>query len=514
MYPPKAKTVKNPYTKLHALSRNIALLSSTEQLLEWDQETYMPGGAIAVRAGQVELMASLTHKQKTSPAFSKALAKLIDIDSGRILSGGLSPAQIASVKEWRREYLQVAKLPSSFVKSFAKTCSTAVHAWTSAKKRNDFHEFSPHLKKIVSLTRKKAEILGYKEHPYDALLDLYEPDVTCAYLTPLFARLKTGLTELLKKISTRPTVSEDALYGNQFPLEKQLEFSHLLLRAMGFDEKTSRLDQSHHPFCVGLHPSDTRMTTRVDPSYLMSNIFSTLHEGGHGLYNKHLNPEEFGAPLGKPISLSIDESQSRWWETRIGRSLPFWRYFFPLLQKTFPEKLESLSLDQFHRAINVVKASFIRTESDEVTYSLHIIVRFEIEKALLDGTLEVKELPDAWNAKMQEYLGIVPNNYATGCLQDIHWAMGGIGYFPTYTLGNLYASQFFRAFEKTHENWKERVAKGELGFISEWLRTNIHQYGKEFSAAETLMRITGAPLSEKPFVDYLHEKYGQLYSIN
>jgi len=512
MYPSKPKIVKDPYTKLFALARNFAILSSTEQIIGWDQETYMPSGAITIRSLQLEQLASLVHKQKTSPAFAKALGKLIDLSTGEILANNLSSRQISAVKEWRRDYLKMVKLPASFVRTFSKVTSTAIHTWARAKTENNFRAFAPHLEKIVTLSRKKAEILGYHDHPYDALLDLYEPEMTSGYLTPLFARLKTSLAQLLKEISTRPQIRQDFLHQH-FPKDKQIEFSHLVLRAMGFDEKTSRLDLSNHPFCSGVHPTDTRMTTRIDINYPMSNILSAIHEGGHGLYNMQRNPEEFGSPLGEPISLSIDESQSRWWETRIGRTLSFWRHFFPLMQKSFPEQLQSVTLEDFHRAINIVEPTFIRTESDEVTYSLHIIVRFEIEKALIDGTLKVKEVPDAWNAKMQEYLGITPKTFAEGCLQDIHWSMGGIGYFPTYTLGNLYAAQFFQAFEREYANWEERVSKGELGFIRDWLRMNIHQYGKEFSAAETVMRISGTPLSEKPFVDYLRNKYTRLYQL-
>ncbi len=502
------------YAKLHQISKNAAVLNAVQQLLDWDQETYMPSDAIGLRSLQNELLASLVHKQRTGPAFAKALAKLVDLSSGALLDTSLSPPQIAAVREWRRDYLQDKKLPASFVKTFAKTTSNATHAWAKAKKSGKFREFSPFLEKIVKLCRKKADLLGYKDHPYDALLDIYEPDMTVSYLNPLFDRLKTSLTQLLKAISARPAPDQSFLYGNDsFSKEKQLEFSHVLLKAMGFDPKTSRLDQTMHPFCAMLHPTDTRMTTHLDTNYVMSNIFSVIHEGGHGLYGLGFKEENFGSPLAQSISLGYDESQSRLWETRIGRSLSFWQHFLPLLKQVFPEKLSAVSLDAFYRAINLVKASLIRVEADEVTYSLHVIVRFEIEKALLEGSLRVKDLPEVWNAKMQEYLGVVPKTNSEGCLQDIHWAMGGLGYFPTYTLGNLYASQIFATFEKSHTDWQAKVAKGELGFIREWLHQNIHQYGKQYTAAEMIMRISGQPLSEKPFVAYLEHKYKHLYSL-
>lgn len=324
-----------------------------------------------------------------------------------------------------------------------------------------------------------------------------------------FEEIKRGAEgDLLQqqKIGKRP-LSPPPLFFQSCDPNKQLKFGHDILHAMGFDKKSSRLDESVHPFCCGLHPKDVRMTTRLESDSLMSNIFSVLHEGGHALYNQGLPESEFGSPLGEQISLGIDESQSRWWETLIGHSLPFWTHFYPRLQKLFPDNLGAVSLDDFYRAINRVHPSFIRVDADEVTYSLHIILRFELEKALIEGSLPVKEVPDAWNAKMKEYLGITPHTLSEGCLQDIHWSSGGIGYFPTYTLGNLYAAQFFTAFEKAHPRWKEQLAHGELGFIAAWLKENIHRHGREFTSTELVERVTKLPLSEAPFINYLTTKY-------
>jgi carboxypeptidase Taq len=508
-----SKIGKNNYNKLHQISKTTSILSSIHGLLEWDQETYMPHSAIGIRALQIETIATFIHKHKISPKFSKALAKLVNLDTGEILDDDLTEAQIASVREWRRDYLKAAKLPPSFVKTFAKTTSNAIHAWAKAKKHNNFREFSPHLEKIVNLCRKKADILGFKEHPYDALLDLYEPEMTTAYLVPLFSKLKASLTTLLKAIHTSAEIPRDFLFDH-FSNTKQIHLAHQLLQAMGLEQSICRLDQSSHPFCSVIHPKDTRLTTRIHPAYLMTNIFSVIHEGGHGLYNMGLPEEHYGSPLGEQISLGIDESQSRWWETLIGRSLSFWRHFFPILQEHFPEQLSTVYLDDFYRAINVVKPSFIRTDADEITYSLHIIVRFEIEKELIEGSLKVKDLPEAWNSKMREYLGISPTNDGDGCLQDIHWSMGGIGYFPTYTLGNLYASQFFAVFEKDHPSWKEKVSKGELGFIRQWLHEHIYKFGRQYTPQEIVMRISGQPLSEQPFVAYLEKKFKHIYHIS
>ena len=262
-----------------------------------------------------------------------------------------------------------------------------------------------------------------------------------------------------------------------------------------------------------MQPKDTRMTTRIHPGNIMMNLGAVLHEGGHGLYNMNLPLEHYGSPLGEQVSLGIDESQSRWWETLIGQSRSFWQHFFPLLQQEFPQQFSDVPLDDFYRAINSVKAGFIRIDADEVTYNLHIVVRFEIEKALMEGTLKVKEIPDAWNEKMRTYLGICPEFPSQGCLQDVHWSLGYIGYFPTYTLGNLYSAQFFETFETAHPNWKERVSHGSLDFIGEWLKENIHRYGRQFQSNALCERVTGKPLSPEPYINYLTKKYRGLYLL-
>ncbi|MBS0619935.1 MAG: carboxypeptidase M32 [Verrucomicrobia bacterium] len=498
------------YKKVHALSRGAALLNSVQSLLDWDQETYMPKEAIEMRSEQAEMLAHLVHRARTSKAFAKALSTLIDLETGEIGDDRLTPSQVAAAREWRRDYIRSVKLPSAFVKKYAKTTSTASHIWKTAKEHNDFKSFAPHLEKVVQLSRKKADILGFKEHPYDALLDLYEPEMTTAYLTPLFTELKLPLTQLLKEIMSRSAVREDFLFRH-CPKWKQVDFSHLLLRKMGFHAHSSRLDLSGHPFCSGLGPKDTRMTTRINPDDVLSNIGAVLHEGGHGLYHMGLKPELFGSPLGEQSSLGIDESQSRWWETLIGQSLPFWTHFFPLLQKEFPEAFGDISLETFYQGVNRVKPGLIRIDADEVTYNLHILIRFEIEKGLIEGTYKVKDIPDLWNEKMREDLGVSPSHDGEGCLQDIHWSLGYIGYFPTYTLGNLNAAQFFTAFEKTHTDWREQVARGSLDFIRDWLRENIHQHGREYTPQELCQRITRSPLSAAPYITYLQEKYAAIY---
>ncbi len=503
------KSKKTLYDQLFELSKNISTLTSIEYILEWDQETFMPSAAVDFRADQIGLMAGHVHKLKTSSKFSHLLNQLIDLESGEISDPALSPAQRAALREWRRDHLKAVKLPTSFVKTFSSTCATAGNIWIAAKKTSNFSLFAPSLTKIIQLSRKKADLLGYQDHPYDALLDLYEPGMTCARLGPLFDRLKTALTSLVKSIQSRPPVDTQCIQG-EFNSELQLQFGKKILKAMGFTPEDSRLDLSVHPFCTPVHPLDTRMTTRTHHDDIMSNVFSVIHEGGHGLYNKGRNLAQFGSPLGEQASLGIDESQSRWWETRIGRSKAFWVHFLPLLQRDFPQ-LQKADLDRFYPAINTVRPSFIRVESDEVTYSLHVIVRFEIEKALIEGSLKIKDLPAVWNQKMHDYLGITPSKDSEGCLQDIHWAFGHVGYFPTYVLGNLYASQFFSVFEKTYPDWQSRVSKGDLDFIREWLRSHIHQYGRQFTPEELVQRISGKPLDESAHVAYLQKKYKDIY---
>lgn len=500
------------YNKLLALSKSASLMGAIQSLLDWDQETYMPKDSIELRSLQTEKIASLCHREKTSKSYAKALSNLIDLETGEVSDSSLSPAQMAALREWRRDYLQAIKLPNAFVKQFAKTTSAACHAWQTAREHNDFKGFAPHLEKIVSLSRKKADLLGYQAHPYDALLDLYEPEMKTAFLTPLFTKLKIALTQLLKEISVKPQFNEDFLYRH-CPKHKQIDFAHKILTKMGFLPGSSRLDISAHPFCTGMNPKDTRMTTKINPDGLMTSIGAVLHEGGHGLYNMNRPIEHYGSPLAESLSLGVDESQSRWWETLIGQSHAFWEHFFPLLQEEFPEQLSGVKLEEFYHAINVVKPGFIRIDADEVTYNLHIIVRFEIEKGLIEGSIKVKQVPEVWNAKMREYLGISPAFDGQGCLQDIHWSLGFIGYFPTYTLGNLYSVQFFEVFEKAHPKWRELLAQGSLAFINEWLKENIHKHGRQYTPEELSKRVTGRALSEEPYVNYLREKYRRLYRI-
>lgn len=500
------------YEKFQGLSKHAEILSGISSLISWDQETYMPNHGAGIRAEQLQTLAGVIHKERTSSKVKTALSKLVDVKTGKIKGTGLSEPQKAAVREWRRDYIHATALPNRFVEDMAKLTSQSLQVWRFAKQDNCYSHFAPYLDKIVSMSRKKADLLGYKEHPYDALLDLYEPDTTTAQVDKLFTHTRKSIVSLLNKITQAKQVDDSFLF-DKISKDKQLEMGNEILNAMGYDFSKGRVDISSHPFSSACHPTDSRITTRIHPTAFMSHLFVILHEAGHALYEMGLPSEHYGTPLCHALSLGMHESQSRWWETRIGQSKAFWQHFLPLIQKHYKGKLQNASLDNFYRAINKVEPSFIRVEADEVTYPLHVILRFELEKALIEGSLKVRDLPEAWNAKTQELLGITPKNNSEGCLQDIHWSMGAFGYFPTYTLGTMYASHFFPAFEKAFPDWEKKVAKGDLLFINDWLHENVHQYGRQFSSHDLLKKATGKEFSSLAFVNYLNKKYSEIYKL-
>lgn len=500
------------YESLQAASRQATTLQGIRSVLEWDQETYMPSGGSGIRAEQIKILAGLIHKEKIGKKFVSKLSKLINIKTGKILQKGLSQPQEAALRVWRRDYIRNAALPSSFVEEFAKLTAQAKHAWIDAKKHKSFEEFRPYLEKIVWMCRKEADLLGYQEHPYDALLDQFEPGITTAEVSTLFRSLQKSTLALLKKIQSAKPIPDDFLHQTISDSD-QMAFSQKLLDMIGYPKEHGRLDISAHPFSSSSHPSDSRITTRILRNQFISNIRTILHECGHAFYEMGLPEEHYGTPLGKAISLGVHESQSRWWETRIGMSKPFWNFLLPQVKKHFKGKFDSVSLVAFWKAINKVEPSFIRVEADEVTYALHVILRFELEVALIEGSLAVKDVPDLWNEKMETLLGITPKNHAEGCLQDVHWSCGIFGYFPTYTLGNMYAAHLFNHFERQNPQWEDYIAKGEFAFMKNWLKDNIHQHGRAYNSKELLMHVTGKPFTAKAFADYLTAKYHTVYSI-
>ncbi len=491
---------------LKDLSKKIHTYQSILSLLHWDQETFMPKGSITPRTEQISLLSELIHEQKTGKAFEKKLGQLVHLGSGTPKVKGLSKSDLISLREWHRAFTRDVKLPPAFVKTFSQVTAEASQIWASAKKENNFKLFAPFLSRIIELSREKASILGFTEHPYDALLETYEPCMTTAKLNTLFSGLKKELVSLLKKIEKKKSV-ETRFLQRKVDRETQKAITDSLLSYLPMEKAYTRCDISSHPFSIALHPHDSRITTRILPNAFVSNIFSVLHEAGHSMYEMGLPSAHFGTPLCEAASLTVHESQSRFWETLIGRGLPFWHGFYPTLKKHLPHLLKNISLKKFHAAINQVVPSFVRVEADEVTYCLHVILRFEIEKELLSGNLQPIDLPEAWREKTQELLGITPPSDTLGCLQDIHWSLGDFGYFPTYALGNLLAAQFLTAFTKAHPDWEEKIASGDLHFVRIWLKKNVHQFGKTYNLEQLTKKVTGKSFSEEAYCAYLKKKY-------
>jgi carboxypeptidase Taq len=389
----------------------------------------------------------------------------------------------------------------------------AQQAWVSARKNADFPSFAPWLEKTLTLKRQEANCIGYKVHPYDALLDEFEPGDTTADLTAVFSELRAPLVDLIGRIGQSPRKTPAEILERTYPKFAQEKLARDAAVAIGFDFDAGRLDVSVHPFCTGLGPGDTRMTTRYDENYFGDAFFGVLHETGHGLYNQGLPAQHFGTPCGQYVSLGIHESQSRMWENLVGRSRSFWRFFLPKTKAAFPDALGNVSEDDWYRAINDVRPSLIRTESDEATYNLHILLRFELEQAMISGDLAVADIPAAWNEKMKSYLGLVPPDAAKGVLQDIHWSGGAIGYFPTYTLGNMYAAQFFEQARKDLGDLDAMFARGEFAPLLGWLRQNIHSLGRRYTARQLVKKVTGKDLSAQPLLAHLNHKAAEVYGV-
>ena len=491
-------------------------ISSAAALLEWDQETYMPPGSGLARADQLATLHGLAHDKLVAPDIERLLMQWVDPATGEAIdSPGDSwdePSR-ALLREVWRDFSRAKKLPSEFVRRLRRECSLAQQVWSDARAKSDFPRFLPNLRTVVSLKQEEAQYLGYTDSPYDALLDTYEAGMTVAQLQPLFAAIQARLVPLLREVMTSPARIDETLLTRSFDPGRQLEFGKLVLGAMGYDFNSGRLDLSAHPFTTSFHPSDVRVTTRVHEREFTACLFSCIHEGGHGLYDQGLDPERYGTPLGEPLSLGIHESQSRLWENCVGRSRAFWKCFYPYLQQFFPEQLDGIELEGFYAAINRVKPSLVRVEADELTYNLHIMLRAEIEQDLIEGRTRVEDLPEIWNDKMSSYLGVMPDRDADGVLQDVHWSLGAMGYFPTYTLGNLYAAQFYDQARRELPNLDSEIEAGRLTVLKKWLNQKIHRWGRTFTVDQLVRRVTGGSLNPEPFLSYLEDKFGRLYGL-
>jgi carboxypeptidase Taq len=500
---------RQAYAELIRRVREAALLESCAGLLGWDERTYMPRQGSAHRAEQVALLARLAHELVTAPCIGELLGAL---EGSAVIADGDSEAA-ANIREIRRQYNRAVKLPNKLVEELARVTTRAQQVWQEARAANDFASFLPSLEQVVRLLRQKAEAIGYQTAPYDALLDEYEPGATVEQLTPLFAQLRAELAPLVAAITASGRQAPREILHCEYPVEAQGAFGEGAAAAIGFDFTSGRLDVTTHPFCSGIGPGDCRLTTRYNPRHFNESFFGTLHEAGHGIYEQNLPATAFGTPCGSAASLGIHESQSRLWENFVGRSRAFWEHLFPQAQKAFPAALGDVSLDTFYFAINDVRPSFIRVEADEATYNLHIIFRFELEQALVRGDLSPADVPGAWNERCREVLGLTPPTAAQGCLQDIHWSMGGIGYFPTYTLGNLYAAQLMEQAQSDLAGLEEDFRRGEFGRLKGWLVEKVHRAGRRWPAGELCRRVTGRPLSPQPLVSYLRGKFVPLYAL-
>ena len=502
-------TPEAAYAELVRRTKEAAVLSSCGAVLGWDERTYMPRNGSAFRGDQMALLARLTHEMATDPKVGECLAA---VEGSSLVANPESP-EVINAREIRRTYDRAVKLPKELVEELARVTTQAQQVWQEARGRNDFPAFRPWLEKIVALKRREADAVGYKDHPYDALLDEYEPGATAKEIRQVFAALSAELVPLIAAIGqSKREPRRDVLEGD-FPVDAQQAFARGAATAIGFDFEAGRLDVTTHPFCSGIGPGDCRITTRYNPRFFNEAFFGVLHEAGHGIYEQGLPAEHFGTPLGSYCSLGIHESQSRLWENQVGRGRPFWQHFYPKAQRAFPAALGNVGADEFYFAINAVRPSFIRVEADEATYNLHIILRFELELDLLTGDIKPADVPAAWNERFGRMFGLTPPDDRQGCLQDIHWSMGGLGYFPTYTLGNLYAAELMDAARAQLPALEEDFAAGQFGRLKTWLNDKVHKPGRSYRSDELCRRVTGHGLRHGPLIAYLREKYGRLYDL-
>lgn len=479
-------------------------------LLEWDQQTYMPPLGSQARAEQIATLSKIAHQKFTSPQMGSLLERL----ESQFKGGDPEDDDFALFRQLRRQYERQTKLPTDLVVRLSRTASLARDKWVEARKENNFSLFAPYLSEILELEREKADVLGYEESIYDALIEDFEPGMKASEVKQMFNKIKDGLLPLLEAIKESPAkIRRDFLF-KEYPIDKQWQVSIEILEKMGFDFKRGREDKSAHPFTTSFSVNDVRLTNRFQPNLFTSSIFSALHEGGHALYDQGINPLFDRSILKTGSSFGVHESQSRLWENIVGRSLPFWYFYFPRLKEIFPEQLAGVDVEDFYAAINYVEPSPIRVEADEVTYNLHTLLRFELELDLLEGRVKVEELPELWDSKMVEYIGYRPKNNAEGVLQDVHWSEGYFGYFPSYTVGNILSVQFYLSAQKEIPDLEESFQSGKFSPFLEWLREKIHRHGAKFYPGELVKRVTGSTMDPQPLLDYLRDKYSQIYHLN
>jgi carboxypeptidase Taq len=500
-----AKSTTELYDEYKTKMQQLADVRNAIAVLGWDQETYLPENSATFRGQQITTLSSIAHEMFTAEPLALLLQELHS-------RGDLDTIAAKNIALSLEDYDKNKKYPASFVSEMSQTTNACYHAWIKARKSGTYADFEPVLAKMIALKKQETTILGYDGHCYNALLNEYEKGATTTMLDTIFTDVKIALTPLLRLIEQKPQVNKDFLHLH-YDKNRQWEFGINLLKAMGYDMKAGRQDISEHPFTTSFNPQDVRVTTRIDENDFGNMTWSCIHEGGHALYEQGLDISAYGLPTGEAASLGIHESQSRLWENNAGRSLSFWQHHYGPLQQAFPENLGSVSLQDFYKAINQVRPSLIRTEADELTYHFHVMIRYEIEKGLLDGTYSTKDLREVWNKYYKDYLNVVVPNDVEGVLQDIHWSHGSFGYFPTYSLGSFYAAQFFAAAEKQVPELVVDITKGDYTRLLSWLREQIHHHGRFYTSNELCKKVTGNPLDFRYFLEYSTKKYGAIYTL-
>jgi carboxypeptidase Taq len=480
-------------------------LRSAASVLLWDRQTHMPDGGVRGRAEQLATLARVAHEMLVSPETGNLLERAGEQESGS--------DEAAFLRLARREHDRAVRVPARLVAETSRAAALAEQAWISARKTSDWSRFAPHLEEVLDLKKEEAGHLD-DEHPYDAMLDRYDPGASTERLRVMFDELKAGILPLVRDVSARLDQDRAAPLRNIFDEKVQEKFGREIISRFGYDWSRGRQDRAVHPFCINFGgPDDVRITTRYDPGRLSVGLFATCHEVGHALYEQGIDPSFSRTPLSGGVSMGVHESQSRLWENLVARSRPFWSFFRDDLGAAFPDALEGVDLETIYRAVNAAGPSEIRTEADELTYDLHVLLRFELESALFEDDLAIADLPAAWNAKMEEYLGIVPENDARGVLQDTHWAIGHFGYFPTYTVGNVLSVQLFEAATHERPEIMSQMERGEFGALLGWLRENVHRHGKKYEPDDLISNATGRPPDTTPYLGYLQRKFGELYGL-
>jgi len=494
--------------QLKEIIGEVADLGSAASLLGWDQQTYMPAGGGGARGQQLATLGKIAHQKATSDE----VGKLLDELKAEFAGADPDSDEAAYVRTAARDYDKAVRVPSEFVAEQAIVTTRAFEAWAEARSKSDFSIFRPHLEKVVELVKKYITFFPPADHPYDTLLDDYEPGMKTADVQAIFDGMRPKQVELIRAITTRPQVNDSFLH-RKFNESKMWNFSAEVTKMVGYDWSRGRMDKAPHPFTTSFSLNDVRITNRFEAGNPVAVLFSGMHEAGHAMYEQGVAPAYERTPLVHGTSLAIHESQSRMWENLVGRSLPFWEFAYPLFKKTFASQLDGVGLKNFYKAINKVEPSLIRVNADEATYNLHIMLRLELEIAMVEGRVAIKDLPDIWNTKMQEYLGVTPPNDAKGVLQDIHWSYGSIGYFSTYALGNLVSVQLWEKITREIKDLDDQFRKGKFEALLHWLRENVHKHGRKYRPQELVQRVTGSRIDAVPYVRYLAKKYSDIYGL-